>query len=104
VDSQKAYQGDYGFAYTDSTGYFLLSYSGSAPAPVATANADATSGLYLQIVNTKAKPVYLNATAFQPVLGSAAYQTITLPAGEPVLGDLPAEVRAVAFPPVDKKE
>ena len=112
VDSQKAYQSDYGFAYTDSSGYFLLNYPGPAQAPAVAAKAEATaaaattavSDLYLQIANTKAKPVYLSTTAFQPTTGSAAYQAITLPAGEPVLGDLPADVRAVALPPLDKKD
>ena len=32
VDSSKTYQQAYGFAYTDSTGYFLLNYAGSAGA------------------------------------------------------------------------
>jgi len=33
VDSQKNYLSTYGFAYTDSTGYFLISYSGSVAPP-----------------------------------------------------------------------
>jgi hypothetical protein len=105
VDSQKAYQSDYGFAYTDSSGYFLLNYAGPAAATQPNASATGVSpGLYVQIANTKAKPVYLSTTAFQPVAGSAAYQTVTLPAGEPALGDLPKEVRAVALPPIGQKE
>jgi hypothetical protein len=105
VDSQKAYQSDYGFAYTDSTGYFLLNYAGPAAATKADASATSTaSGLYLQIANTAAKPVYLSTTAFQPAAGSTTYQPVTLPAGEPALGDLPAEVRAVALPPLDTKK
>jgi hypothetical protein len=133
VDSQKNYLSAYGFAYTDSTGYFLISYAGSttattatqpatgapaqpattaptqptagAPAPAGTAMPAATAmELYLQIADTKANPALLSATAFQPVVGNATYQVVTLPAGEPALGDPPAQVRAVALPPIDKKE
>jgi len=105
VDSQKAYQSDYGFAYTDSTGYFLLNYAGPATATKTDASAtSAAPDLYVQIANTMAKPVYLSTAAFQPAVGSAAYQTVTLPAGEPALGDLPPDVRAVALPPLDQKK
>ncbi len=33
VDSQKTYQETYGFAYTDSTGYFLINYLRNKPTP-----------------------------------------------------------------------
>jgi hypothetical protein len=98
VDEQKAYLREYSFAYTDSTGYFLINYAASAQGG-ATQNASATPNIYLAVANNKAEHVYLGATAFSPVLGHATYQTITLAAGEPILGDLPAEIKRVAMPP-----
>jgi hypothetical protein len=122
VDSQKTYQEDYGFAYTDSAGYFLISYAGSEPTatpateaqpptagtqtsgestgqtPAPAQNASpATPALYLAIVDTKAQPVYLSTTPFQPVTGAATYQHKILPGDQP-LGDPPASIRKVAIP------
>jgi hypothetical protein len=91
VNEQNTYQREIGFAYTGKDGSFHLNYPGLASAP-------APDQLYLEIVNAKAQPVYLAATAFQPQVGVATYQDITLPAGEPVLGDPPAEIRETAFP------
>jgi len=109
VDGQKKYLSAYGYAYTDRTGYFVINYSGS-PA-VGSANQGGEQGtiepsqpatsagdLYLQVVNANAEPVYLSATAFQPHVGSATYQVVKLPAGEPKLGDLPSAVRNVVMP------
>ncbi|MGB6723047.1 MAG: hypothetical protein WBE72_19780 [Terracidiphilus sp.] len=92
VDKTKAYQREYGFAYTDSTGYFLINYAPAA------GQAAATPQLYVAIANTKAEPVYLAATAFQPAAGSTTYQNISLAAGEKPLGDPPAEIRKIAIP------
>ncbi len=101
VDSQKNYLSAYGFAYTDDTGYFLISYAGSVAPPSGqnATQAQSSSEFFVEIANPSAKPVYLSATAFQPSLGSATYQDITLPAGEPVLGDPPEAIRKVALPP-----
>ena len=95
VDEQNAYQRAYGFAFTDNEGAFELNFVGSANAP-------ATPQLYLEIANNKAQPVYLSKTAFQPQTGVATYQDITLPAGEPILGDPPKEIRAIAMPDTGK--
>jgi len=121
VDSQKTYQEDYGFAYTDSSGYFLINFAGAKPTPAvppagenAAVPAESTTAapsqtvapapvstdpLFLQIANTSGNPVYLSTSAFQPTVGKATYQNITLPAGEPVLGDPTAAIRKTAFPP-----
>jgi len=95
VDSEKTYQQQYGFAYTDSNGYFLINYAGDC--------ADQPAQLYIEIVNQSENPIYLSTTAFQPLLGGTSTQSITLPAGEPVLGDPPPAIRAVAFPVKVKK-
>ena len=107
VDAQKNYQSDYGFSYTDDTGYFLISYDGGAatgqqpaggdtqtgateaeataqPTPAATASAataSAATQLFLQVTDANANPVLLSEKAFVPVVGQATYQAVTLPAG-----------------------
>jgi hypothetical protein len=133
VDAKNAYQGDYGFTYTDSTGYFLISFPGdpassqsetgsssprrrrsqaeagrthpgeedqqSEPAQPAT---QTSSPLFVEIANANAQPVYLSKTAFQPTLGAATYQNITLPAGEAPIGDPPPAIRQIALPPAGR--
>jgi hypothetical protein len=116
VDTAKSYQQAYGFAYTDDTGYFLLNYSGpgaasggtSAPAsgktPSDAAPKSATPDLLVEVADTNARPVFLSTSAFQPVIGSATYQNIVLPAGQQPIGDPPPEIRQVAIPKTAKKK
>jgi hypothetical protein len=115
VDAQKNYLSVYGFAYTDATGYFLLSSDGGSAvksagggttAPPAGAGpaaalsaASSTVQLFLQVADASANPVLLSETAFAPVIGKATYQAVTLPAGGAKLGDPPVELRSVAMPP-----
>lgn len=116
VDTAKTYQQAYGFAYTDSTGYFLLNYAGPAgasgqtPAAVsgqtpseAAPQAAATPELFVEVVDTKAQPVFLNTSAFRPIIGSATYQNVVLPVGQQPIGDPPPEIRQVAMPEATKK-
>jgi hypothetical protein len=91
VDEQNAYQGAVGFSYTAADGSYALNYQPAG-------GAAALPQLYLQVANAKAQPVYLSTIAFAPKVGQATYQDVTLPAGEPVLGDPPAEIRATALP------
>ena len=108
VDAKNAYQSAYGFSYTDNTGHFLISFAGD-PASAqsqsqqssqpALGAAQAAPQLFIEIANANAQPVYLSTTAFQPTLGTATYQNITLPAGEPPIGDPPPEIRQIALPP-----
>ena len=111
VDAKKAYQSAYGFCYTDSTGYFLISFAGdpeSAQSPAqqgsqpAAAASQTLPQLFIEIANANAQPVYLSTTAFQPTFGTATYQNITLPAGEPPIGDPPPEIRRIALPPAGR--
>lgn len=92
VDATKAYQAQFGFAYTDATGYFLINYAPPA------GQAASAAPLHVAIVNAKAEPVYLATTAFQPATGSTTYQNIALTAGDAPLGDPPAEIRKIAIP------
>ena len=100
VDSQHSYQSAYGFAYTDSSGYFLLNFTGAAAGsqPV-TAPAQTSAPLFVAIADAKAQPVFLGTAAFQPILGRANYQNITLPAAGKPIGDPPDAIRRIALPP-----
>lgn len=100
VDANKEFLKQYGFSYTDATGYFLLNYSGVSGQ--ARAAATTTTQLFIAVVNADANPVYLSSTPFQPVLGTATFQNIVLPAGG-TLGDPTQPIRAVAFPGRDAK-
>jgi hypothetical protein len=90
VDANKTFLQQYGFAYTDDTGYFLINYAGG--------QAPSAPPLFIEVANTDANPVYLSSTAFQPVLGAASFQNIVLPADGQPIGDPPEAIRAVALP------
>jgi hypothetical protein len=104
VNAQNTYQQTFGFAYTDDTGYFLISYAPAKKRREDQAEKrDETQDetfpqLFLEIVNTKAQPVYLSTAPFQPTLGSATYQNVTLPAGEAPIGDPPTAIRNIGIP------
>ncbi|HEY1965592.1 MAG TPA: hypothetical protein VGG59_11705 [Acidobacteriaceae bacterium] len=106
VDETKTYLEAYGFAYTDASGAFLLSYSGTTEGIHAVAQGKASShaapSLFIGVANAKALPVYLSTTAFQPTIGAATYQQIIIPAGSQPIGDPPDAIRNVAMP--SKKE
>jgi hypothetical protein len=91
VDDRKAWQRQYGFAYTDDAGYFSLSFTG-------TEGDTAKETLFPAVVDTQAKPVYLATDPFTPVVGAASYLQILVAEGEPALGDPPAEIRSIAIP------
>jgi hypothetical protein len=96
VDSTKAYQSAYGFAYTDDTGYFSLSTSGDANAAAPTA--------YLAAANANAEPVYLGTIAVPLTIGSATYQNISLAANNAPIGDPPAAIKKIALPPAKDEQ
>lgn len=106
VDTTKAYQQAYGFAYSDDTGYFVLNYAGSDPASrdKAAKATQAQPDLFIAITDNKAMPVYLSPTAFESALGRARYQNIILPADDEAIGAPPEEIRAVALPKTKKKK
>jgi hypothetical protein len=102
VDAAKTYQQAYGFAYTDDTGYFLLKYAGpdseSQDRSQMATQAAAVPQLFIEVADTKALPVHLSTTAFEPVVGAATYQNITLRDGDHAIGDPPPEIRNIALP------
>jgi hypothetical protein len=91
VDARKAYQQKYGFAYTDDTGYFLINCAAS---PAGTA----IPPLFIEVTNQSGKPVFLDTSAFQPVLNAATYRSIVLPPNPQPIGSPPSAVRRSAFP------
>ena len=95
VDQTSTYQQQIGFAYTDDTGYFLISFAGATAGQTQPA-------LFVQVADANAQPVFLSTTAFQPAVNSVSYQNITLPAGGPI-GDPPANIRVDAFPSVNSE-
>jgi hypothetical protein len=97
VDAKKSYLQQYGFAYTDDTGYFVLNYAGDTAGAAAPAAAAAPQ-LFVEIANTQGNPVYLSPTPFQPVLGATSFENIVLPAGRGPIGDPPPEIRKIALP------
>lgn len=132
VDANKNWQSAYGFAYTDSTGYFAINYAADSESdsnvqPVSTTksrskskSADASESqrstataaggqsqtptdLFIEIANASGKPIYLSTDAFSPAPGSTTYQNITLPAGEKPIGDPPPFIRETALPKRKKK-
>lgn len=108
VDATKTYQQEYGFAYTDDTGYFLVNYAGpdsaSSEKSQAAAQAEAAQQLFVEIADMNAQPVYLSTTTFQPIAGAASYQNIVLPNGDQAIGDPPPEIRDVGLPAQKKKK
>jgi hypothetical protein len=105
VDASKTYQQQYGFAYTDAGGYFLLNYGGpDAGAQDKSAKAASALDLFIEVANTKAEPVYLSTATFQPTAGGATYLNVVLPAGTVPIGDPPPNIRDVAVPPTTKPQ
>jgi hypothetical protein len=104
VDPQGAFQSEYGFAYTDETGYFALTFEGtSAPSAEDEASAAAsTPELYLEVSNQKRKPVYLSSTTFEPTSGTATYVNIYLAAGGAPIGEPPPGAQSSAVPAAPK--
>jgi hypothetical protein len=101
VDGQKTFQRAYGFSYTDATGSFVINFDGGS---AATGKNSTTPTVFLAITNAKAQPVFVGTSPLSLTIGSATYVDTILPEGEPVLGELPEEIRKVAVPPSDKYE
>lgn len=94
VDAEKGYQQEYGFAYTDHTGYFQLNY----PGPAGAERQAPARQLFLEVADAKAQPVYLSTTPFQPAPGSSTYQNIILSSGDRPIGSPPDAIRKTAMP------
>jgi hypothetical protein len=105
VDATKSYQKQYGFAYTDETGYFQISYNQTKQGAAAHVHEEgaAAAQLFIEVADAKANPVYLATTAFEPATGSATFENIVLPAGDQPIGDPPEAIREIAMPIAKRK-
>jgi hypothetical protein len=103
VDASKTYQQEYGFANTDSDGYFLLNYPGPEPAVQdKSAKTTSTTDLFVEVTNANSDLVDLGTTTFQPATGGAVYLNIVPLDGNDSIADLPVQIRNVAVPPKEK--
>jgi len=98
VDEANAYQQKFGFAYTDQTGYFLIT--------VAEAGAQSSNDqpIFLEVADAKSRPVYLSDSPVEPVPGGVIYQKIVVAAGGKPIGDPPKAIRGTAIPAKPKKK
>jgi hypothetical protein len=73
VDVKGRYLPQFGNAYTDDSGYFLLNYAGG------NRGASAPPRMFIEVANASSTPVFLGSTPFLPTPGGATYQSITIP-------------------------
>lgn len=104
ADAKGTFQSEYGFAYTDETGYFALTAQAPPAPPAEGAQAAATSvpELYVEVTNQKRQPVYLSSTPFEPTADTATYVNISLGAGGQPIGAPPPGAKSSAVPPAPK--
>jgi hypothetical protein len=93
TDQEKTWQRQYGYAFTDASGYFSVAYAppasaepaaASPPTSAETARAAAAVSLYLQVLNGAGDPVYFDSQAITLVPGVSPYRDIVLPDTEPL--------------------
>jgi hypothetical protein len=87
VDATNTYQQQFGFAYTDETGYFLIN--------AAETNAQS---FFLQVADSKSRPVYLSPSPLALAAGATLYEKIVISAGGKPIGDPPKAIRGTALP------
>jgi hypothetical protein len=92
VDETNTYQQQFGFSYTDETGYFLVNVADSN---ALSANAKA---IFLEVADIKSRPVYLSPSLSGTALSGELYQKIVLPPGAKPIGDPPKAIRGSAIP------
>jgi hypothetical protein len=59
VDEQKNFLSAYGYAYTDDTGYYIITYT---PDPAAPTPSPLTA--YLEVLNSSSQAIYIDAASF----------------------------------------
>ena len=101
ADQSRAWLSNYGYAFTDQTGYFTLSY---APPASGKKQAKATDALtaYLEVSNAACKLMYIDASPMSIETGAVVYRDIVLSAKVP-LGTPPCEPGAPPSAPPAKK-
>jgi hypothetical protein len=96
VDATNTYQQQFGFAYTDETGYFQINAADSG-----LANAQS---FFLQVADNKSRPVYLSPSPLALTAGGSLYEKIVITAGGKPIGDPPKAIRGTALPTKAKKK
>ena len=96
VNEQKNWLRAYGYAFTDQTGYFNLSYT---PAAGARASTTAVLSAFLEVIDQKRQPLYIDSSPFSIGIGTGPYRDVVLSGAGP-LGKPPAGADAV--PPAAK--
>jgi hypothetical protein len=94
LNEQKEWLRSYGYAFTDATGYFLLSYS---PARSAKGTASVSVSAYLEVLDQNQQPLYIDSSAFSLSKGATLYRDIVLPSLSP-LGVPPSGTVSVSPP------
>jgi hypothetical protein len=84
ADEQKNFLSAYGYAYTDTTGYYILTYTPdpSAPAP-------APLSAYLEILNSSGQAIYIDSAAFSLNPGASLLRDLMLTSQTPLGGPPP---------------
>jgi len=108
VNEQKEWLRGFGFAFTSDTGYFEIDYS----PPVAASKkrvrvekkvtsetapkeiSDAAVTAYLEVLNQKRQPLFIDSSAFSIAIGNAIYREVTLTSQTP-LGTAPPGASAM---------
>lgn len=102
VNEQKVWLRGFGYAFTSDTGYFEIDYSPptvaakkraragtKVAAETASSDISAAAGTaYLEVLNQKRQPLYIDSSAFSIATGSAIYRDVFL-AGQTPLGSAP---------------
>lgn len=91
LNEQKKWLRSYGYAFTDATGYYLLTY---APADSGEYDSAASLSAFLEVLNQKRQPLYIDSSAFTLNAGVALYRDIALPSLTP-LGNPPPGAASV---------
>ena len=99
VDQAKQFQEQFGYAFTDATGYFQIAYAGEAQG-----RTSKDIPLFVTVSNAKRQTVYLGTDPFKPEPGSTTYQNIFQQAGGAPLGDAPRQASAPKIARTKKKK
>jgi hypothetical protein len=91
LNEQKEWLRNNGYAFTDATGYYLLTH---APADSGEYDSAASLSAFLEVLNQKRQPLYIDSSAFTLSTGVALYRDIVLPSLTP-LGNPPAGAASV---------
>lgn len=110
ADESRTYLKQYAYAFTDKTGYFILSYAPTTAGkkPRRTETKDQTKeteplSAYLEVSNSTGQLMYVDTEPMSIAVGAVVYRDILLSADVP-LGNPPSEPGAPSATPPSKKK